>query len=574
MSVRVTLAGVLAGLAAMTAAPAALRAQPPGYVGAEMCLSCHPDQESWRGSRHATGLTSLGSDSYSLQPGFGVVADVDGNGVDDFRQGLDLNTIRSGFDRYRPNAPVLGYDAATGYRIRIGTVQFPVRFAYGGSGRFRQLYAVKIPVGDRAGGLSAGYYVSPVQYNEITHEYVAYRPEAWYRQDGSPRFTLGAMTRQLPHEVSFDRQCAGCHFNGLSVGQDGNGEWVAAAPPAVHYLEGDPHYADLDGDGYQEQVNTGCERCHGPGLEHVISSGDPRKIIDPARDFTAEQANELCGSCHSRGQSLPQGIHDYPVDEAAQESYAANLGAPLFGRFFRSLPALWPDQETSREYGQEFQDFRRSAKWKAGMRCTDCHDPHAATAGQLRTELRVSDASGRAVTIPVTVANNTLCLACHAGRDDFQALRPEDLLDPEANRAAIADAVSQHTHHPYEPEGYPGLSRCTECHMAKVAVNAVPYDTPSHTFRVIPPEETLARREQGGMPSSCAVRCHRNYAPVFGLPLDESLTDWTEGADLQGAEWLRQYYGPAGIWWRTETESQRESGAGSGVPRARRARRR
>jgi hypothetical protein len=524
----------------------------------------------------------VADDTFSLQPKNGVVADLDGNGVDDFKQGLNFNNISSAFDNYKPNAPVLGYDAEQGYTIRIGQVVLPVRFAYGGSGFYRQLFGVKVPAVNRSDGLSAGHYISPVQYNEATNQYVPYSPHYWYNPDNSPRVTPAATTEEAPEEVSFEKNCAGCHFTGIAVGQDANGEWVATAPPSVHYLANDPHYIDFDGDGTKEHVNTGCERCHGPGGDHVLSSGDPKKIVNPRRDFTAQQANELCGSCHSAGKSSPQGILDYPYDEVSQQPYAANLGAELFKRFLLDVPSLWPDGAESKQYHQQLQDLRRSSKWEAGVRCSECHDVHLDSRSQIRPLITVEDSAGNLITIPTKVEDNTQCLACHVGKDSFLTLTPEDLLDLEGNRELITSVVTQHTFHANTLEddvgrGFPsiytdGQLRCTECHMAKVATNAVAYDTTSHTFAVIPPERTLATQEQGGMPNSCAVRCHRPWAPIFGLPLDSEVTDWTEPSDVQLAEWLKLYFGPGGSWWQTELKQVRTSDKTSPLPRGSRVR--
>ncbi len=528
-------------------------AQSPMYVGSEMCLSCHPEYSDWRATMHATGLKSVENDGFSLQPRHGIVADMDGNGVDDFKQGLDLNVVSESFGQYRPNAPVLGYDAKSGYKIRIGQVEFPVRFAYGGSGRYRQLYGVKIPVVDRVEGVSAGHYISPVQYNQETHQFAPYEPDAWYHSDGSPRITPVTATESLSEEVSFEKRCAGCHFTGLAVTRDGN-EWVATAPPTVYYLEGDPHYIDINGDGFKEQVNVGCERCHGPGGQHVLGSGARDKIINPATDFTARQANELCGSCHSSGKSQPDGMLDYPFDEDAWQPYATNLGADLFEKFFLNSPALWPDGREPILYHQQFQDLRGSTKWDANVRCSECHDVHLNNPGQIRPLMVVDDSAGNPITIPTAVKDNTQCLACHAGSDSFTRLRPEDLLDMQTNGSLIAEVVSEHTFHANSPGDDVGRSLCTECHMAKVATNAVAYDTTSHSFRAIPPDHTLSTQQDGGMPSSCAVRCHRPWAPIFGLPVDANLTDWTEDSDVLLAEWLRTYFGPGGIWWSTRAE--------------------
>lgn len=88
--------------------------------------------------------------------------------------------------------------------------------------------------------------------------------------------------------------------------------------------------------------------------------------------------------------------------------------------------------------------------------------------------------------------------------------------------------------------------------MARMASSGDPYDMASHTFEVVPAEKTLKYQAQGGMPNSCAVRCHRPLAAAFGLPADASLTTWNETGDVELAKWLDKYYGANGSWWKTK----------------------
>ena len=124
------------------------------YVGSEMCLACHQDQEyqNWRDTNHAQSLRKP-MVQYALVQGMGTSCDSDGNGVDDFIQGLDFNQISSGFDAYKPNAPKLSVEDGT-YYVTIGDVKMPVVFINGGVGRWRERYAVRIPVTDRPTGYS------------------------------------------------------------------------------------------------------------------------------------------------------------------------------------------------------------------------------------------------------------------------------------------------------------------------------------------------------------------------------------------------------------------------------------
>ncbi len=518
------------------------------YVGSEMCLACHESKVGWRDSLHGTAFNVTDTSAFSMQLKHGVVADYNRNGIDDFVEGLDFNQISSPFDKYKPNAPILKYDDQNGYQIQIGELTMPVKFAYGGSGYWKQRYVVKIPVKDRPGGLSAGHYISPVQYNEVTDQYTTYHPETWWDENGQPLYDSNTTAAEVAAKgKSFDAGCAGCHFTGLAVWKDGNGEWRAQAPVATLYYPNDPHYYDFDGNGIKEQINTGCERCHGPGSLHILGRGDPEEIINPKEDWTEEQANMLCGSCHTRGKSVPGRNFGYPYDEAANQAYASALGEDL-DRFFDPAPGRWPDGVSPTKHRQQYLEFLESSKPTFQFHkvtCYECHDVHNTEEHHAVTEVE-SDG----VVIPTQVDNNTLCLACHSTHGDFETLTKEDIANYEQNRDKIAKVVRAHTNHPYEPERQLGLSRCIECHMPKVAKSAVPYDIRSHTFEPIPPEKTLVYQDQGGMPNACAVRCHRGLNPAFGLPEDKELTNWTEPGDVSLAQWLLEYYGPNGKWWQ------------------------
>jgi len=513
------------------------------YVGAEMCLSCHPDEAGWRQSMHATAFKATDTSAFSLQLKQGVIADYDQNGVDDFVQGLDFNQIDSPFDKYKPNAPILGYSDATGYTITIGGITHRVKFAYGGSGVWKQRYMVKITTSQ---GPSAGYYASPVQYNDAVNQFTTYHPEHWWNEDGSPKITPDTTKQDAAAKgESFDGGCAGCHFTGLSVWKDANGEFRAEAPPATLYFPNDPHYLDFNGDRIKEQINTGCERCHGPGSAHVLGRGDPEKIINPKDDLTVTQANRICGACHTRGHSVPDHTFSYPYNETTNTPAAAAIGEDL-DNFFDPSPGRWPDGTSPTKHRQQYLEYQLSAHAQNDIACYDCHDIHNTQPHHHTTEIEYNG-----IVVPTKVENNTECLACHAGKDHFESLTTQDIANYDANEEKIAKVTVEHTHHPYAPERTLGLSRCTECHLANVAKSAVPYDVSSHTFEAIPPEKTLMYQAEGGMPSSCAVRCHRGLSQAFGLPADSSLTKWNEPSDVSLAQWLMQYYGPEGKWWKT-----------------------
>lgn len=520
------------------------------YVGPEKCLTCHPTKASWRNTFHANGWSAVLDDTYSLVTLKGVVNDYNQNGIDDFKEGLDFNTITSAFDIYKPNAPILGYSAETGYTITIGEVTSRVYLTYGGSGFWKQRYAVRINTSE---GETKDLYISPIQYNEKTHGYVLYEPDAWYNENNQPIYTAAStLADAAGNPKSVAKGCSGCHNTGLTLDQTTNGEWVAhpaGVDESVPGYENNPSYFDIDEDGQLDQINTGCERCHGPGSEHSATA-DPTKIENPA-NFTVEQANNLCGQCHSRGSSLPNHTFHFPYND--QTMTAPELG-DLVADFYTDGGGYWGDQKNSKKHHQQFYDFYRSPKPTSqshNVSCYDCHDPHGSSQEHMIvTERDEEDSQGNPITIPTSADNNTLCLSCHASNGDFAGITPEMVADYSNNISTIGAIVSNHTHHPYDPEGNDEgevASRCTSCHMPKVAKSALPYDVHSHTFEAISPEKT----KNYNMPNSCAVSCHAKEGyDHFGINITNAdFTDWG-GANQQAlADTLLHYYGPNGVWW-------------------------
>ena len=521
------------------------------YVGSEFCLACHPSQATWRNTKHAVALRRPLAEN-SLMPSKGVVADFDGNGVDDFQQGLDFNEINSVFNAYKPNAPILSYEAGT-YYITIGELRMPVVATQGGTGDWKQRYLLKVPVASGGiGGYSAENYVSPVQYNEVPGAYVPYHPEDWYNAAGNPKFDARSAASDLAQNNgrTYSKKCIGCHTTGVrSIEQTADGEWFYNAFVAVLFDPADPSYYDYNRDGIEDITNIGCEACHGPGSLHIQGGGDPDKIVNPA-DLETPQANEVCGQCHVRVKSVPNGTHGWPYDDENQRMFIPGQGEPLED-FFTDASGRWPDGVSSRQHHQQYFDFLASQKPDFRfhpVRCDECHTAHGDTTNDhLIRDVIVDDG----LAIPTANENDSLCLACHASFGDFSDLTKEMIVDFEANRDAIAEVVSEHTRHPFAPERRMQLSRCSSCHMPLISKSAINYDIHSHSFEAIPPEKNLTYQDQGGMPDSCSVSCHALKANLFGLGITDDIGTWNTGFDRQSARRLRQYFGPNGRWWRT-----------------------
>jgi type IX secretion system substrate protein len=535
------------------------------YVGPEKCLQCHNnsslgDMTGWRTSMHANGYSDVTDDSKTMQVPYGVVNDYDQNGIDDFHDGLNFNDVSGTvFDVFKPNAPILAYSAEKGYTITIGDITSRVYLTYGGSGLYKQRYVMRIP--DVNGVESADLYISPIQYNEKTHEYVLYHAsDYWVYDNGTPTnvpiFTNASTLADIStNSRSMTKGCAGCHTTGLVVNEkDANGEWTmqgGAIDPTTAAMYTDNNTFDFDGDGIKEQMNNGCETCHGAGGDHAAA---PTKdnITNPETDLTPEQATNMCGMCHSRGKSLPNNTFSFAYHDDTMENWSlGELVADVYsdGGGYYGDNVDESEKRSSKKHHQQFRDFMESAKPTFQFHqvtCFECHDVHNSEKHQMRTEIIEEDSLGVEITIATDNDNNTLCLSCHATHGDFEAIPVEWIADYETNKAQIAEIVSAHTNHPYDPDGPTSASRCSKCHNPKTVKSAINYDIHSHTFEVIPPEKTKLY----AMPNACAASCHMKDGLSFGIDFaGDNLGSWDEASDVALADSLMKYYGPGGKWW-------------------------
>jgi hypothetical protein len=512
------------------------------YVGSELCLECHEKYEPWKKTKHAMSIRRPMT-RYSLIPGKGVVADYDHNGVDDFMQGLDFNKIASVFDPFKPYAPVLSV-VGDQYIITLGEVKMPVVFVLGGTGDWRERYGVRIPTTDSPTGYSDEVYTSPVQFNEDSRTYFAYKISNWYGPTKRPLVTLGTTRAAISESVklsTFSKNCVGCHVTGIrSVGQTPQGEWLLRPYPAIKFEADDPAYFDYDGDGRKDLMNIGCEMCHGPGSAHLSDWNNPKKIVNPAK-LDPAQANQVCGRCHDRVRSVPGKTFGYAYHDDTDTQWTP--GKEPLAAFTADNNSNWPDGETSYEHNQHYSEMNRSAHAK--LRCSDCHDPHA----QTNPPQIITHRTEGGVVIATRNENNTLCLSCHAATKPFENISPQMVAKYADNVTEIGAVVSAHTHHPYAPERTLGLSRCTSCHMPAVA--AAEHESPLHTHqvRVVPPGKTLRYQKQGGMPNACAA-CHGIKLDLWGFGMDAKPVIWNEPTDVKNAGKLMEYFGPEGKWWK------------------------
>ena len=314
-----------------------------------------------------------------------------------------------------------------------------VAFVYGSL--WKQRYFTKI--GD-------DYFPLPVQWEVTNHKWSKYTVPASGADWWAAFYPPDNMRRPT------GPTCDGCH----SVGYDIHNKQVA-------------------------EWNVGCERCHGPGSEHVAHP-TASNIINPAHmDYVA--ASDTCIQCHSQGQPLSNPIegkyYDWPV------GYNVGLKLQNFWKLedhtLGETNFYYFADGTAHKNRMQGNDFVQSVMYRRGITCFDCHDAHGTrNSAQLRKPA------------------DKLCLDCHGP------------LSPNGPRTPT---LEEHTHH---KNGSPG-SQCVACHMPQIETEGVPSTyVHAHTFTFITPEMT----DKYKIPNPC-TSCHTDKSTAWAT---EAIRDWTE----------------------------------------------
>jgi predicted CXXCH cytochrome family protein len=257
--------------------------------------------------------------------------------------------------------------------------------------------------------------------------------------------------------------CIECHATGFKRNYD---------PLADHYAS------------TWQALGVGCQSCHGPAAGHLEWVKRPTEetgygFSSVGVGDSARREAEVCGRCHSRRAALADG---YQHANRLMDDFLPSILSPVLNEIDGKI------KDEVFEYGS----FVQSRMYAAGVRCSDCHDPHSA---ELRAE------------------GNALCTQCH--NPSGQAIRPG--ID---SSGLISKNYDSPEHHRHQQET--AAAQCISCHMParNFMVNDLRHD---HSFSVPNPAQAMKLGH-----SDACVNCHQDMSDAdlveqFRLRFDNPL---------------------------------------------------
>ena len=419
MAVRRT--ATLASLAAVAALTAACGAggesgAPPGqdrgagetgiaYVDEATCAECHaPEHRAWSGSHH----------DLAMQP-------------------ATPETVLGGFD----GARFTHGGVTSRFFTRDGRFFVNTEGADGQLADFELAYTFGVE--------PLQQYLAPFPGGRLQSLPIAWdtRRGEWFHLYPDERIPPGDALHWTGRYQTWNAMCAECHSTNLRKNYDAPSDTYRTAWDAI---------------------DVGCQACHGPGGNHVewARAGESRSaagalaaglVVDLA-ESDAQTEVQACAGCHVHRQRI---------------SGADRHARPLLDDFRPSTlreGLYFPDGQI-RDEVYVWGSFAQSRMHRAGVRCSNCHDPHGLG---LRAE------------------GNAVCVQCHreAPAARFPQLASRRYDTPE--------------HHFHAPES-PG-AQCVSCHMPARTYMVVD-ERRDHSFRVPRPDVSVAL----GTPNAC-TQCH------------------------------------------------------------------
>jgi len=409
----------------------------PEFSGSDKCMSCHTSiYQTWKESTHNRAVQEVAASHDGIVAEWGGIVKAKSGKMPEATIKLDR-----GSDGSFTATLVDSKDPSI-------EVTYKVAFSQGAGSMKGQMYYVKI---------GNNYYGLPINWQTAASKFVPTLIDTWYNEDGS--------LKQPSIDKSWEMTCAGCHQTGLQMKK----------------VEG----------GYEasySEISIGCEKCHGPGFEHVKSPEAKGKIINP-RNLDYELGMDVCSQCHATsGNSVPKGIIRGAWDEINNKGYS--VGEPLTDYMQFSSGPMPQAQPVASDLSRPdtYHSISRSKHYEVQTACFDCHNPHG---GPTTANLKRGD------------MDNSLCLNCHGKEEKF----------------ASPSMIMQHTKHSYDPD-MKGTSRCTYCHTVqsrRMRPDSSGMGMPRIMLgflEVAKPQQSLAMFQSNpdNVPDNSCNRCHKEWS--------------------------------------------------------------
>ena len=398
------------------------------YSGSSACLACHQNKQHWQQTAHKLGWTvpespgrmqdfSRHRDYFKALESFPEV-DTHSRGTRlelgdyDAARNDDKFKLRAFGDTRLPiEAPFadvyLWRNKATGkYVITIvnrlnpqdpnSPAHLEIKLLYGGAVH-DQRYIVSVPkgLGNRQAWYTVLRYNMTGRDNRLHRErrvWQDYKFYMWWAAgvDGRYGTSDDVLTAPPMNTNAVQTMCAGCHLTGWERYQD-----TATGQLLVRAANDPGGEMNIDDDPELDEINVGCESCHGPGSEHVANGGRARFIVNP-KYLSAERASVVCGRCHDRRQGYGGATNGYtqPISETGELARPGISRHELITRFTDPVKKgptmrgagrednIWPDDVHSNKPHQQYADFLKSKMYRNDrllVTCSDCHDMHGGT---------------------------------------------------------------------------------------------------------------------------------------------------------------------------------------------------
>jgi Tfp pilus assembly protein PilF len=304
----------------------------------------------------------------------------------------------------------------------------------------------KYPIDHAMGGKNVYYFLTAMDQGRLQTLPVAYdvNNKAWFDMAASGVRHFPGQTDEPINwkdwQYTFNTACYGCHVSQVTTNYD------------------------LKTDTYQTKwVESGinCETCHGPAEAHIrVCEEAPKgtvpkdlKITRGGRDFSKDQNNATCSSCHAKAVVLTDTFQ--PGDRFFDH----------FGLVALENRDYYPD---GRDLGENYTytSWLMSPCVKSGkLDCLHCHT-----------------SSGRYKFKAEEKANQS-CMPCHKGK---------------------VDNPTEHSHHKADSTG----NKCIACHMP--VTDFARMHRSDHSMLPPTPAATIAFKS----PNACNV-CHKDKTPQW-----------------------------------------------------------